>query len=408
MLELYYKLPFAMERVKNSPLNPFVEELVEYFHSQNLSYDYVQGMLKGVTRFGYWLQKKNISLNKLSAKHIRLHIDELTSQGVPISNNNRNGVRYIFNLIQKQYPPRLTPIEKEVEVFLRHLQDNCGVCECYIRGLGKSLLKFLRHFFQDGKISLKSVTPVMVEEYIQGIPKTRANSSRMLCCCALRSYISFLKMIGKSPHQIELGIPIIHGLPRTVSPEVVSSKDMETLLRSIDCTTLEGKAAYAVIICLSELALRAKDVCRLSLDDIDWRSAKIKIRTPKNGEPFYLPLTKHVGKALADYIRHARPKSEFRQVFLRKPHGLVKTATAASLRVIVDRQWKKAGLDNCYSGTRILRHTAATKLVQNGFGLKIIADVLGHSTLASTNVYAQADIPSLRQVAKAWPVPEVK
>ncbi len=154
--------------------------------------------------------------------------------------------------------------------------------------------------------------------------------------------------------------------------------------------------------------MRASDVNRLSLDDIDWRSAKIKIPTPKNAAPFYLPLTKRVGEALADYIRHARPKSLFRQVFLRKPYGIVKTTTKASLRVVVDRQWKKAGLDDRFKGTRILRHTAATNLVQNGFGLKVIADVLGHSTLASTNVYAQVDIPSLRRVAKIWPMSEVE
>jgi site-specific recombinase XerD len=335
------------------------------------------------------------------SKHNRI------TKKLPISSHHKTGVLRAFKVIQKTFPPRRTPAEREVERFADHLRDNYGMREKSIIDHRQCLLDILRRFFQDGRLTLKSLTPAMVLDYIESLPKTRSNSIRMRYCGTLRKYISFLKMNGKSSYQIELGIPIIHGLPRVVSPITLSSEDMSQLLNSVDRSTIEGKTAYAIIMFLSELALRMTDVLRLSLDDIDWRSSKIKIPTPKNASPFYLPLTKRVGEALVDYIRYARPVSEFRQIFLRKPNSIVKTMSTSSLLNIMAKQWKKAGLDDRFRGVKILRHTTATNLVKKGFGLKVIADVLGHGTLASTSIYAQVDIPALRLVAKPWPCPEI-
>lgn len=219
--------------------------------------------------------------------------------------------------------------------------------------------------------------------------------------------MSFLKINGRPSYQIESGLPVIHGLPRTISPIILSSEDMSQLLNSVDRSTREGKTTHLIIMCLSELALRMEDVLRLTLDDIDWRSSKIKIPIPKNATPFYHPLTRRVGESLADYIRNARPESTCRQILLRKPNGIAKPMSPGSLAYYMNKQWAKAGLSDRFHGTRILRHTTATNLVQKGFGIKVIADVLGHRTLESTSLYAQVDIPSLRLVARPWPDSEV-
>jgi site-specific recombinase XerD len=54
-------------------------------------------------------------------------------------------------------------------------------------------------------------------------------------------------------------------------------------------------------------------------------------------------------------------------------------------------------------GTHVLRHTAATRLLQHGASLKEIADVLGHRSLDTTTIYAKVDLPGLIDVALPWP-----
>jgi len=164
--------------------------------------------------------------------------------------------------------------------------------------------------------------------------------------------------------------------------------------------------AYAVVTCLADLAIRRGDVARLSLDDIDWRSGKIHIPTPKGGSGFELPLIKRVGEALSDYIRNARPQSKYREVFLRESRRSIRPASIGSISYLIDSLWTDAGLRDRFSGTHVLRHTAATELVRKGFSLKIIADVLGHSSMQSTVLYAKVDTELLRPVARPWPIEE--
>jgi integrase/recombinase XerD len=55
------------------------------------------------------------------------------------------------------------------------------------------------------------------------------------------------------------------------------------------------------------------------------------------------------------------------------------------------------------SGSRLLRHTAATNLIQGGATLKEIADILGHSSIDTTAIYTKVDLPTLREIALPWP-----
>lgn len=151
--------------------------------------------------------------------------------------------------------------------------------------------------------------------------------------------------------------------------------------------------------------MRIGDVSRITLDDINWREGTIRICNQKVGSPFHLPLPQRVGAALVDYIRNGRPHSNSRQVFLNHAvahfTGLPTAVSTLKNRIAV--AWNLSGLSDRFSGTHVLRHSLATGLCQNGIPLKTIADILGHSVIQSTALYAQVDLPSLRQVIQPWP-----
>ena len=70
---------------------------------------------------------------------------------------------------------------------------------------------------------------------------------------------------------------------------------------------------------------------------------------------------------------------------------------------VVDNALRQAGIDAPMRGGNLLRHSLATDLLGRGASLREIADLLGHSSLATTRIYASVDVAALREVALPWP-----
>ena len=69
----------------------------------------------------------------------------------------------------------------------------------------------------------------------------------------------------------------------------------------------------------------------------------------------------------------------------------------------VDNALRHAGMAAPMRGANLLRHSLATELLDHGASLREIADLLGHSSLATTRIYASVDVAALREVALPWP-----
>ena len=112
-----------------------------------------------------------------------------------------------------------------------------------------------------------------------------------------------------------------------------------------------------------------------------------------------MPLLPIVGDAIIRYIREVRyneSKSEYLFVRIRAPHG--KLSNAAVYRM-VSGALKGHGVHLRHYGPHSLRHGRATQLINTGYSLKEIADILGHMRLDTTTIYAKVDMKTLRAVA---------
>jgi integrase len=76
-------------------------------------------------------------------------------------------------------------------------------------------------------------------------------------------------------------------------------------------------------------------------------------------------------------------------------------ASKTTVRGAIRRAFVRADLP--WTGTHILRHTAAACMVQSGSSLKLVADVLRHRSIDTTAIYAKVDLPNLSRVALPWP-----
>jgi integrase len=177
---------------------------------------------------------------------------------------------------------------------------------------------------------------------------------------------------------------------------------VQAFLKSIDRTTLLGLRDYTIFFLIATYGLRASEIVTLKLEDIEWRSQKIRICQKKTGATFFLPLTDEVGTVLLRYLRQARPLLPYREVFLRAraPYGTLKpTAVGDAFEA-----WsRRSGLEIPFRGVHCLRHSYAVRLLRRGVSLKTIGDILGHRGTESTCVYLRLATEDLREVALSLP-----
>ena len=218
---------------------------------------------------------------------------------------------------------------------------------------------------------------------------------------ALRSFCRFLCVSGYHQQDLSTALPPVSGHHREDLPTYLSPRQLEALLDVFDRRTLLGKRDYAVALCLARLGMRAGEVATLSLDDVDWRQGTLRLAAPKGRRQRQLPLPEPVGQALVSYLRQARPQGPTRWLF-RTDDGQ-RPLTRSWLSQRVGRALARAGLGIPGKRAHLLRRTFATHLVQQGASLKAVADLLGHASLSTTQVYAKVNLPMLRDVAQPWP-----
>lgn len=113
-----------------------------------------------------------------------------------------------------------------------------------------------------------------------------------------------------------------------------------------------------------------------------------------------LPLPIDVGQAIVDYLRHGRPQTTARTVFVkaRAPHTALERS---GLSCIVARAAQRAGLGTVHAHR--LRHTAASRTLNAGASLEQVAHLLRHASPATTAIYAKTDQVRLSALARPWP-----
>lgn len=300
--------------------------------------------------------------------------------------------------------PKWRTVDDIVEAFREHLVRTRGVCSETQRQYARPVRSFLNGVFVDGAVDVAVVEVGDVVRFVtelaaRGQPRNTANA-----VSALRAFFRFLRIHGLREDRLEEAVPGVRkhrlaGLPRHMSAE-----DLERLVESLDCSTPRARRDRAIVLCVARLGLRANEVARILLDDIDWRAAVLRVPSRKTGRGARLPIPADAGDAIVAYLYDGRPASPSRHVFVLHRSGRVgDPATQRTVYDAVKVALDKAGIDAPVCGPNLLRHSLATRLVRSGASLKEIADLMGHRCLETTQVYAKLDLAGLRLVAQPWP-----
>lgn len=220
--------------------------------------------------------------------------------------------------------------------------------------------------------------------------------------CALRSFLAFASAEGLIHAAVADAVPAVPSRKRARVPSVWDPGEVEKILSSIDRGNPCGKRDYAIIVLIARLGLRSIDVKRLTFADFDWPANRLFVTQAKTGHRLQLPLLKEVGWAVIDYIRHGRPVCAAPQVFVRHTAPIGPFSDQDHLHQILVKHARVAHVpisEKRRHGMHSLRHTLATRLMENGTPLEEIADILGQQSVRSTGVYLKSSLGLLAKCA---------
>ena len=247
-----------------------------------------------------------------------------------------------------------------------------------------------------------------VRRYLVGHGRGRSASFVRLLAAALRSFLRFCFVDGTTSADFSTTVLPVRRWQLAAIPSFLTADKVEHVLAvaAAKRSTSRGCRAFAILLLLARLGLRASEILALELDDIRWDVGEIVVRG-KGRLHDRLPLLKDIGEALAHYLRDARGPSKSRRVFLRHLAPRVGLSQPCTVAKIAREALKCAGLlPPGRVGGHIFRHSLATRMIQHGASLAEISQVLRHRSTITTQIYAKVEFEALRGVALPWPTME--
>jgi integrase len=220
--------------------------------------------------------------------------------------------------------------------------------------------------------------------------------------CAVRSLLRFAVSEGLVDEAVLTTVPAAKSSSQARLPSVWHPGDITKILEAIDRGNPSGKRDYAIVLLIARLGLRGVDVRRLRFSDLDWAGNRVSVVQAKTGRRVWLPLLRDVGWAVIEYVRDGRPQSDCPQVFLRHTAPIGPFSDQDHLHQILVKHARVARValgEERRHGMHSLRHTLATRLMEDGTPVEQIADILGHQSVESTGVYLKSSLHLLAQCA---------
>ena len=289
------------------------------------------------------------------------------------------------------FAPILTP-------YLLFVHTHRGLAAKTARKYTRALSTFAQFLEGVGITELHRIMPGHVREFYEN---AKNKAPRRSYGSTLRVFFRWAAAQGWLSSSLRDAVPRPRQYRYVSLPDVLGQAEVDRVLAAADRSTALGRRDYAILVLAARYGLRPCDIRQLTLDEIDWREARIDLRQVKTGRPLILPLLADVADALSAYLLDGRPASTSRTIFLRHCAPFEPFAAGNNLATIMGEALRRAGLADRPGrrGIYLFRHTLATRLLAAGHPLKAIADVLGHASTQTTYGYTRVEVDGLRSVA---------
>ena len=278
--------------------------------------------------------------------------------------------------------------------FERYLTNERGRSPHTVRAYLGDLILFLDHAVRLGHTTLSEVDVTTIRSWLARMRTTGAARSTLARrAAAVRTFCGWAHRAGLMPSDPG------HGLtsPRASRqlPTVLRADQAATVMAAVDETPL-GLRDAAVLELLYGTGVRVSELCGLDLDDVDQERRVLRVYG-KGGKERTVPYGVPAQRALQRYLADSRPllatPASGSALLLGARGGRLNPRT---VRRIVHTRSQSAGVPR--TGPHGLRHSAATHLLEGGADLRAVQELLGHASLATTQVYTHVSMERLRRV----------
>jgi site-specific recombinase XerD len=415
MLDNYYIRPATVDRIRSSWIAPAIEQYVGWLAEHRYTARSVLRRIPILVSFGEFAKVHGASTFGHLPDQVEPFVEAWIRERVrgrsparvrkKAGQDVRNPIRQMLRLaipgyvgLGRPHKPD-NPFEQQAPRFLSYLVEEKGLRPRSIRQYQFHLHQFSAYLQRVGVGDLSRLSPTVLSSFTaEYAPPRVAWTTLRNACGTLRVFLRYLHREGVIAKDLSSLVEFPQSYRHANIPRSISWEQVEQVLACIDRRSVSGKRDYAMLLLLATYGLRACEVAALTLDDIDWRNERLKIRERKAGNTTTYPLSVAVGAAIIGYLKNGRPDTACREVFMRTAAPLAPIGHAA----VVARAGhfiRKAGVSVPRAGSHVLRHSCVQRLLNAHFSLKHIGDYVGHRNASSTQIYGKIAIEQLREIA---------
>lgn len=287
----------------------------------------------------------------------------------------------------------ISDIEKVLDGYAAYIGLERGLSQNTVIGYRFDIEKFINYLKETGT-ALRDVTLPILQQFVADMHDVGISPrSQARIVSGLKSFFKYLVMAGYTEENpsIMLETPNI-GLHL---PEVLTLEEIDRLENEIDTSTTEGVRNYAIIETLYGCGLRVSELVNLEISRVFLKDKYLMVNG-KGSKERIVPMSDMVIDLISDYLKVRgdviKPGEENVLYLSRRGTRL----TRQMIFTIIKRLATQAGIKKTIS-PHTLRHSFATHLLEGGANLRAIQQMLGHETIATTEIYLHIDSTRLKE-----------
>ena len=279
------------------------------------------------------------------------------------------------------------------EKYLFCIREGKAISIRNVKATRRVLVSF-NAYLEQHQIPLTGLKVEHIDTFQAEFVKPFSTMTRRIYRSKLRSFLSFLFDEEVTRKNLSFGIVTPRVFNQSKPPKFLWPEEIKRLFESLSLETPTQIRTYTMLILAYSLGLRPCEISRITLDDIFFQKRELIISSRKMGNPVVMPIPYKTLKAIAVYVRKARPESAYRELFL----TCNKSCKPISTNVVnyhVSKVMKEAGLS---SSPYWLRHSYAQGLLNLGRSIYEIKEMMGHQNIRSSQRYLYIHIELMRKV----------
>jgi integrase len=388
-----HKEKWLMEQKITDIVDRMIKQMLEYGTLKSTANQYYRGYCKPIIRYcnekneGYYLKTLLIEYLKKTSKRLEKGL---------IRNRYFRSIRRCINLLISCAETGTTDFSLQCDTKkYKPLASNSQLIDAILdKTAYNSPFKFklhccMRHFFCYAESLEQNIVELSDDVFLDFLHlATKTNQGSMgYIIISLRLITDFLKKHHIADINVDFSMFRLKHAPKKLI-EPYTKDEISRILHTIDTTSKIGKRDKAIILLAFNTGLRAIDISKLKLKDIDWNKAEIHIVQSKTNKSLSLPLHGSVMNVIADYILEVRRNSKVEEIFLSSFSPYKPLSGANVMDSIIEKYCRLSGIEKKpYRSFHSIRRAFATELSMAEVPLPVLSQMLGHTNIDSDRPY---------------------